>query len=438
MPEWPQGTLTPRLRMRWAVLSALVTVFAFGISCSDSRSGGALAVEESDLEAPHSTPSLAEAVYDSAEIIVRLAPGVTIEELYDAYDTDVLAAAGDGRTFLVHCPYGRMAADLIPEMRLGTLVEAAEVNPVVEYPEAERTETSMTFADGDSGKAAYADQNVFGRIRSRAAWQFGRGDGVTVAILDTGVDATHPRLSGRIHPGAADLVDGDDTPEDAPDGIDSDADGDVDEAVGHGTFVAGLVLSVAPAATILPIRVLDSDGIGTVFDVLRGIELAKDKGARVVNMSLGMAGFSAILRDALEAAAGGTILVASAGNGASVEPRQPARSQYVIGVAATDSLDQKADFSNFGGWVDMSAPGVGLVSLFPDRSFATWSGTSFAAALVSGAAAVLASDDLGDIGSQRLETFLLEEAEPLDPVFGRLLGTGRLDVLAAARRADDE
>ncbi len=207
--------------------------------------------------------------------------------------------------------------------------------------------------------------------------------------------------------------------------------------------MAGLVLSVAPEAEILPIRVLDSDGVGTVFDVVLGIAVAKERKAHIVNMSFGMGSPSEILREAIEAIADDKVLlVASAGNGTSTEPRFPARIIHAIGVAATDSLDQKADFSNFGDWVDVSAPGVGLVSLFPGGQFATWSGTSFSAALVSGAAAVVASDRSGSSDkSDDVRQFLLRGAEPIDllnPGLGSLLGSGRLDVLAAAQLLEND
>lgn len=442
MADWLEATGGTRLRVAWMVTAALVTLFALVTSCSDVRSGGALAVED-PVETPREPhdPALSLESFDPTEVIVRLAPGVTLDDLYQAYDTELIAAAGDGRTFLVRCPYDRMAADLVPEMNSGTLVEAAEANPIVEYPEAERREISQTFADGDSGKAAFADQGALNRIRVRQAWEFGRGEDVTVAILDTGLDVSHPGLTGRVHPAAADLLDGDGNPDDAPDGIDSDGDGEVDEAVGHGTFVAGLVLSVAPEAMILPIRILDSDGVGTVFDVIRGIELAKSNGARIINMSFGMGTPSGLLRDALRGAAENRkLMVASAGNAGSSEAHYPAHSLYVLAVAATDSEDRKADFSNFGFWIDVSAPGVGLVSLFPEGRFATWSGTSFATALVSGAAAVLASDNSGSDDDLELERSLLLGADPIDilnPGLGSLLGSGRLDVLAAAQQSDD-
>ena len=123
----------------------------------------------------------------------------------------------------------------------------------------------------------------------------------------------------------------------------------------------------------------------------------------------------------------GVVFVASAGNDASPEQQFPAQDSHVMGVGATDPMDRKASFSNFGSWVDVAAPGVGLVSTFPPSGFARWSGTSFSSAFVSGAAALLLSvrpgadpDDIADA--------IEDGATPLNAFD---LASGRLDVLAA-------
>jgi subtilisin family serine protease len=275
---------------------------------------------------------------------------------------------------------------------------------------------------------------------------------VIVAVLDTGVDVNHPQLLGAIAPGGRDLVDDDGDPGESPDGIDNDGDGVVDEALGHGTFVAGLIRSVAPDARILPIRVLDSEGLGTAIDIAKGIEIARQNldseglgtaidiakgieiarqnGARVINLSLGMAVEADVVEELIDDLADehGLIIVASAGNQSTSERQFPAGENDVISVAATDDTDRKADFSNFGSWVDVSAPGVGLVSLFPGNSLALWSGTSFAAALASGEAALLVSlrptagiDDIHDA--------IERSAIPVEDE--RLNNSGRIDVRAA-------
>ncbi len=374
--------------------------------------------------------------YSPNEVLVRVTPGTAIDELNHYYGTWTAGSLDSERVYLLGCPTGKTADELLPLMAVNPQVEVAEPNYWQETPEAAaRTTSSMTFADSRQGEAAFADQDALRRIRAFEAQAFASGVGVIVAVLDTGVDARHPLLAGHLAPGGADLVDGDGDPSDLPDGRDSDGDGLTDEAVGHGTAVAGLVLSVAPRATILPIRILDSDGVGTAFGVVLGIELALRRGADVVNMSFGMSSVSRIVRDQLEEAHDhGGLLVASAGNRNLEDPPQyPAGVPVVLGVASTDSLDRKADFSNFGPWISVSAPGVGLVTPAPDGTFAVWSGTSFSAALVSGEAALLLSASSSGEGRQ-LPLTIREGVVPLDradPTFGRALGSGRIDILAA-------
>ncbi|MCI0633279.1 MAG: S8 family serine peptidase, partial [Actinobacteria bacterium] len=253
---------------------------------------------------------------------------------------------------------------------------------------------------------------------------------------DTGVDPGHPQLAGRIAGGGTDLVDGDADVSDTPDGIDSDEDGLVDEAVGHGTFVAGLVVSVAPDAEILPIRILDSDGIGEAVDIARGIEIAVDRGAQIVNLSLGMAVESEVLQQVIEEESRqrGIVFMASAGNRDSEERQYPAGQDEVMGIAATDPGDAKADFSNWGSWVSVSAPGVGLVSLLPAAAMGRWSGTSFAAALASGEAAILIAF-APFARADEVRGAIEDAAEEVQDA--RLNGAGRIDVEAAVRLLEE-
>lgn len=373
--------------------------------------------------------------FDPREVLVQLVLGKSIGTINRRYGTQTIGSLETERMYLLRVPSGKTVNDLLPSMTEDPALETAEPNYRSESPEAQKS--SMTFADPDLDPADYADQAMLKRIRVAQAHTIARakGSGVIVAILDTGLQAGHPQLAGRIAPGGADLVDGDSNPADAADGIDSDGDGLIDEAVGHGTFVAGLVLSVAPRASVLPIRVLDSDGFGTSFSVARGIELAHRKGARVINMSFRMDDVSGVVDNLIgELENMNVVFVASAGNQNSEQPQQfPAHDSHVIGVAATDAADRKAGFSNFGSWVDVSAPGVGLVSLFPVSAFAPWSGTSFATALVSGEAALLFSDRLGARSDD--VTDAIEESavviDGLNPNFDGELGSGRIDVRAA-------
>lgn len=217
------------------------------------------------------------------------------------------------------------------------------------------------------------------------------GRSVTVAVLDTGVDLTHPAFTGRLSPGGHDFVDRDPHPGEEANGVDDNGNGLVDEAFGHGTSVAGLVALVAPDARILPVRVLDTDGSTDVWRLMVGIAHAVANGADVVNLSLGGSDLGPLLAAQLEhLEAIGVAVVAAAGNSATDQPQAPAALPGVVGVTAIDGrTGQAAQFANRGSWVDVAAAGVGLTSTYPGGRYASWSGTSLAAPLVAGTLALL-------------------------------------------------
>ncbi|WP_326642531.1 S8/S53 family peptidase [Streptosporangium sp. NBC_01755] len=214
---------------------------------------------------------------------------------------------------------------------------------------------------------------------------------VTVALADTGL-ASHPwwRKSPWF------LEQGQDSAE-VPD---SDGDGELDLQAGHGTFITGLLLRSAPAARPLPIRMLSGHGIGDEAGLLHVLERLRAEPPRVLNLSFGGHTFDdgpSPLVEAALAELAGTVTVACAGNTASDRPFWPAASPRVIAVGALDAAERdRAPFSAYGPWVDACARGEWLSSTFLEhgafRGYACWSGTSFAAALVSGAIAAASAD----------------------------------------------
>jgi subtilisin family serine protease len=239
--------------------------------------------------------------------------------------------------------------------------------------------------------AVFYGQRAAIRLNLAEAHARSKGAGILVAVLDTGADTAHPVLAGQTVP-AWNYVD--DTPDvsDVAQGLDSDGDGLRDEAVGHGTFVSGLVALAAPRARILPARVLDSDGIGNTFVVAEAIVDAVNAGAQVINLSFGTSEQveSKVVEEALRVAAGSNVVVISAaGNTGSLVPQFPASAKSVFGVAALGSGSQLAYFTNWGPWVEVAAPGDQLVGPMPGGGYAVWSGSSMSSALVSGQAALL-------------------------------------------------
>ena len=203
---------------------------------------------------------------------------------------------------------------------------------------------------------------------------------VIVAIIDTGVDNTHPLLADRVLAGY-DFVDNDTDP--------------MDKHM-HGTHVAGIITQSTPERVkVLPIRSLDADGNGYDTNIAKGIYYAVDNGASIINMSLAGENYSTYLANAIEYAIQHDVLivVASGNKGMSTENFYPASEKRVIVVSATDQHDQIADFSNTGESIDIAAPGVSILSSIPGGRYALMDGTSMAAPHISAVASMFKLDD---------------------------------------------
>lgn len=223
------------------------------------------------------------------------------------------------------------------------------------------------------------------KIQAPSAWDRVAGDeNIKVAVIDTGVDYKHEDLDdGRVIRGGNFIENNDDPMDD----------------MGHGTHVAGTIAAaadngkgvagVAYKTQIIGIRVLGRDGSGTVEGIANGITRAVEKGAKVINMSLGGPASSQILEDAVAAAmAKGVIVIAAAGNDGSPDNTYPAAFPNVLAVGATDQNDNRAQFSNYGQFVKVAAPGVDILST-TEGMYKVHSGTSMASPHVAGAVAVL-------------------------------------------------
>lgn len=311
--------------------------------------------------------------------------------------------------------------------------------------------TGSTYVDGIS-ESAYQGQYLRGRIGLDAAHARTTGLGPVIALLDTGLDAAHPALAGRVLPWGASMVPGAPGIADVASGADGDGDGIPDEMVGHGTYVAGLVALVAPDARLLPVRVLDADGVGDAWWMTKGLYYAIDRGVEVINASLGSTYAAQSVEDAIdEAEALGIVVVSAAGNLDRSEPREFPAMGCGLGVAAVDSTDRKADFSNFSDRLFIAAPGAAgpdgaIVSTLPGGGYGTWAGTSFSAPLVAGAAALVRAQHpewepdpvTGGLWiAELIEDTLAATAfdlYPMNPEHAdeEELGAGRLDASSAA------
>jgi thermitase len=296
------------------------------------------------------------------------------------------------------------------------------------------------------------------RVQADRAWEIWRPQApVVIAIVDTGVDATHPDLTQKILRDASGIVGYNAFTQQREDAADD---------FWHGTHCAGIAaaqvnnaIGIAGIAgwngaanasdttyvKLMPVKVLDNQGSGSDFTVADGILWAADHGARVISMSLGSNGTSSTMADAVQYAHGkGCVIVAAAGNDGSSARSYPAGFPGVIAVAATDRSDRLTSFSNYGSWVPVAAPGATVVSTMPTYTtdagapvnYAYASGTSMACPHVAGEAALLLTQNPALTNSQ-VENLIATNVDPYTPYLGRTLaaGGGRINVFRALQSA---
>jgi subtilisin family serine protease len=263
-----------------------------------------------------------------------------------------------------------------------TRVAYAEANLVGSTAE---DQVASPWSSGD-GPGPYLGQWASTMIRLPQAFRVTRGGGVIVAVLDTGVDANHPALADHLIDGYNFVDNNTDTSEVGQPLI--------NHGYGHGTFVAGLVALAAPEAAIMPVRVLDPDGVGDVWRLSKAMVWAASNGATVINLSLATHTRTHVTNDLITALAlngRGVVVAAAAGNFATSQPQFPAAEggARVLSVSASSPLDTLAPFSDFGSWVRVAAPGISVYSTIPGGQYASWNGTSMSTGLASGAAALV-------------------------------------------------
>ncbi len=369
---------------------------------------------------------------DTADVVIRIQSGVNIQRLAASYHTVPGPHIAGTKIYQVPVPAGRDAADFLAQLQNDPRVASAEPDSIVQEEEVGGSQLHFAFDAGDR-PGAYIDQNAYEQVHIGSAHSLSTGAGVKVAILDTGVLARHPALLGHLLQGYNAL-----SPGDAPDDV---ADGITNAAIGHGTMIAGLVARLAPDAKIVPVRVLDGDGIGTIFSVVAGIHYAVKHGVRVINMSFGAVQPSDALEHAVnEANSAGVVIVAAAGNRNTNAPYYPASLGNVLTVASVEPDDVKSGYSNYGDSVGVVAPGTGIRSSYWNGGYANWSGTSFATPFVTAAAALVCSLN-PHYQPSRIIAQIQQAAHPVDranPGYREQLGAGLLDMEGAVRNVSGD
>ncbi len=369
----------------------------------------------SDTPSASAPPVPSAAPSDTDSLIVRFRAGVPASD-----QQDLIARVGGTQTDA----YGalRIRVVSVPADRTAATTRDLRDDPRVEAVEVDH----VRAADGRPSDPAYASQWNLKQMRwARARRTVTPTGHATVAVLDTGIDAGHADLLGRVV-GAWSAF-----------GTDATTDQN-----GHGTAMAGIAaadtndgVGIAGVAygnvDLLSVQVLDATGAGADSDIIGGVLWATDHGADVILMAFSNPGSSAALQLAIDYAwSHGVILVAATGNDGTSFPTYPAGSRHVMGVSGTDEHDALADMSNSGTDTFIAAPGVAIPAPWPDGGWTTVSGTSAAAAEVAGAAALLRAID-PNAANGVVVGRLARTAEPAGSP-GQT-GNGRIDLYRAVR-----
>ncbi|MDD5439524.1 MAG: S8 family serine peptidase [Candidatus Omnitrophica bacterium] len=358
--------------------------------------------------------------------------------------------------------YRKYKLRLGPDVSVPVAVKQLSKNPDIE----DARPNYYREAYGAPNDPRYADQWGLPKINAALSWDLAQGGStVTVAIIDTGVDYLHKDLARNIWVNPGEI---------ANNGQDDDGNGYIDDVrgydfvsvsssevypgedpgppdndpmdfLGHGshcTGIAGAVINngigiagVAVNATIMPVRAgyqrSDGDGVLEDADIEQAIVYAVDNGARVISMSFGGSEPGAFANEIAMAYQENVVLVAAAGNSGISNRSYPAAYDGVISVAATNSSDGLASFSNYGSWVDVAAPGMGILSTVPGDSYESWSGTSMAGPHVAGLAAMILSLHPG-YTSDQIADIIITSVRVLPALEGKFkVGFGIIDAYSA-------
>ncbi len=405
----------------WLMLFGLLTA---GASPSRASNG-----DLPDLRLPHAPGEL---LVGLRNVPLRASPEAQVTALAADLDADVMEridALGIARL-------------RVPESRLALALSRLRSDPRVDWAEPNYL-FRLDFTPNDP---LYSSHQVayLGRLKVEDAWDVTTGrSNVIIAVLDTGVDMTHPDLKESIWTNPGEVPDN---------GLDDDGNGFVDDVhgwdfadedndpsddYGHGTHVSGIaaarinnavgIAGIAGGTTIMPVDVFGG-GIGTYADLIQAIVYATDNGADIINMSLGALSYSRGEEAAVEYAwQRGVILVGAAGNYGNGAWHYPAAHEHVIGVAATDATDRRAGFSSYGPFVSVSAPGLSIMSTYRGGQYNYMSGTSMATPHVSGLAALILSRN-PTLSNAQVRSIIESTADDLgDPGWDPYYGHGRIN-----------
>jgi thermitase len=364
--------------------------------------------------------------YMPNELMVRFDPTAKqdeIDALNKAFSGTVISKIDQLNVYRLGFPAGSDLRSIQSAYGSSPLTQTIEPNYLVHSP-------VVDMQDSQAGGEWELE-----KMRVSEAWDTTRGSSsVLIATLDTGIDPHHPDLSRQAVEGYNVLTRTAEIP------IDDN---------GHGTQIAGIIAGagndgigisgICPNCRILPIKVLDARGEGSYSNVIEGIIYAADHGASIINMSLGGYGYSKMLNDAVQYAyKKNVVLVAAAGNENTDVPCYPAALPNVLGVSATGPQDERWSEANYGSYIAVTAPGMGILAPTAGGGYAYGTGTSEAAAAVSGLSGLLKAQNPASTNAE-LSSRLEDSADDLGaPGRDEYFGAGRINaetaVSAAAER----
>jgi len=371
----------------------------------------------------------------------------SIESIYISHKQLEDLNFGLSNIYKFNVPLNSDILTIVQEYNIDSSVEYAEPNYIVKScgipNDPYFNEQWSLNNNGQTGGKEDAD------IDAVEAWDIETGsEDVIIAIIDSGINYMHPDLIDNIWSNHDEIPDND---------IDDDNNGFVDDVIGwdffnddsdpmddnsHGTGCAGIVGAVGNNgigisgvcwdSKLMPIKSLSSQGAGSIWFLINGILYAADNGADVISMSLGGELVSSSLKDAVDYAFSmGYVLVAAAGNNADDEEFYPAAYDDVIAVSATNYKDKKIDASNYGNWIDVSAPGYDIYTTNLDNNYFYFSMTSSACPHVSGLAGLLLSQD-PTLTNEEVRKIIRANVDPYDSEY--YIGTGRINAYKALTR----
>lgn len=388
----------------------------------------------------------------SQEYFIKFSNSVTKEEIED-FKRQIITSSNSK----FYCPFKSQSEKLqktyvlagvnLNQNTFQAIQEYAFIDYIEKVPEYD-----FFYTPNDLGSGQWN----LSQINAELAWNETTGANVPIAIVDNAVQISHVDLSSNIYINPNEI---------AGNGIDDDNNGYIDDVTGwdaadndndpsppananasyfsHGTHCAGIsaavtdngigISSIGFNSKIIPVKIANNS-TGTLSGAYFGVDYAIIAGAKIISMSWGGGMYSITYQNLFDYAySQGIVCIAAAGNNNVSSPMYPASYNHVISVGATDQLDQKAPFSNYGSTIDVMAPGVGIYSTVPQNGYDYKSGTSMACPLVSGLAALMLAKN-PSLTPDELEACLKNSCDNIDalnPNYMGSIGSGRINALAA-------